>query len=54
MADWMKSVALQILSSDWVNVDSLSAAYLCGPEAMIWACKAALESAGMPFGQHQI
>lgn len=38
----------QILSSDWVNVDSLSAAYLCGPEAMIWACKAALESAGMP------
>ena len=38
----------QILASDWVDVSSLSAAYLCGPEAMIWACKAALESAGMP------
>jgi len=38
----------QILASDWVDVSALSAAYLCGPEAMIWACKAALESAGMP------
>lgn len=38
----------QILASDWVDVSTLSAAYLCGPETMIWACKAALESAGMP------
>lgn len=36
-----------ILTSDWVNMDRLDAAYLCGPEAMIWSCKAALEGAGM-------
>lgn len=36
-----------ILSSDWVDMDRLDAAYLCGPEAMIWSCKAALEGAGM-------
>ena len=37
----------EILASDWVDVDELEAAYLCGPEEMIWACKAALEGAGM-------
>jgi ring-1,2-phenylacetyl-CoA epoxidase subunit PaaE len=36
-----------ILASDWVDVESLDAAFLCGPEEMIWACKAALEGAGM-------
>jgi len=36
-----------ILASDWVDVKSLDAAFLCGPEEMIWACKAALEGAGM-------
>ena len=36
-----------ILASDWVDVQSLDAAFLCGPEEMIWACKAALEGAGM-------
>ena len=30
-----------------MDVDELEAAYLCGPEEMIWACKAALEGAGM-------
>jgi ring-1,2-phenylacetyl-CoA epoxidase subunit PaaE len=28
-----------ILASDWVDVQSLDAAFLCGPEEMIWACK---------------
>jgi len=37
-----------ILASDWVEVSGLEAAYLCGPEEMIWACKAALEGAGVP------
>ncbi|MAI23935.1 MAG: phenylacetic acid degradation protein [Crocinitomicaceae bacterium] len=36
-----------ILASDWVDINTLDAAFLCGPEEMIWACKAALESAGM-------
>ena len=36
-----------ILASDWVDVQSLDAAFLCGPEEMIWSCKAALEGAGM-------
>lgn len=36
-----------ILASDWVDIKALDAAFLCGPEEMIWACKAALESAGM-------
>tara|TARA_B100000963_G_C22622331_1_gene670591 strand:+ start:652 stop:1776 length:1125 start_codon:yes stop_codon:yes gene_type:complete len=36
-----------ILASDWVDVQSLDAAFLCGPEEMIWACKSALERAGM-------
>lgn len=40
-----------ILESEWVDVSQLDAAYLCGPESMIWACKAALESAGMPSSQ---
>ena len=36
-----------ILTSEWVNLDRVEAAFLCGPEQMIWACKAALEGAGM-------
>ena len=34
-----------------MDVQSLDAAFLCGPEEMIWACKAALEGAGMASGQ---
>ena len=44
----MSSGRAAILASDWVDVAGLDAAYLCGPEEMIWACKAALEGAGMP------
>ena len=36
-----------ILASEWVDVDRVESAYLCGPEEMIWACKSALEGAGM-------
>jgi ring-1,2-phenylacetyl-CoA epoxidase subunit PaaE len=36
-----------ILSSQWVDATEMDAAFLCGPEDMIWGCKAALEEAGM-------
>jgi ring-1,2-phenylacetyl-CoA epoxidase subunit PaaE len=36
-----------ILSSQWVDAAEMDAAFLCGPEDMIWGCKAALEEAGM-------
>ena len=40
-----------ILASQWVNVNDMDAAFLCGPEEMIWGCKAALEAAGMAENQ---
>jgi ring-1,2-phenylacetyl-CoA epoxidase subunit PaaE len=40
-----------ILGSQWVNIQEFHAAYLCGPEEMIWGCKAALEKAGMASEQ---
>ncbi len=36
-----------ILASQWVDTAEMDAAFLCGPEEMIWGCKAALEEAGM-------
>jgi ring-1,2-phenylacetyl-CoA epoxidase subunit PaaE len=36
-----------ILLSQWVDASEMDAAFLCGPEDMIWGCKAALEEAGM-------
>lgn len=36
-----------ILASQWINVSEMHSAFLCGPESMIWGCKAALERAGM-------
>ncbi|MDA0304248.1 MAG: 2Fe-2S iron-sulfur cluster-binding protein [Bacteroidetes bacterium] len=37
----------RILSSNLIDIQRCSGVYLCGPEAMIWACKASLEAAGV-------
>lgn len=37
-----------LLKSGWIQIENYDAAFLCGPEEMIFACKAALESEGMP------
>lgn len=37
----------RILDSSLIDADSIDAAYLCGPEAMIWGCQAALLEAGL-------
>ena len=37
----------RILSSNLIDIQQCHGVYLCGPEEMIWACKSALEAAGV-------
>lgn len=37
----------RILSSNLIDINQCAGVYLCGPESMIWACKASLEAAGV-------